>query len=373
VTSLPSGELEGWTPIHVETRRGSPVVDWGHLGQTDFTDPFFEQTLARALRNPACLLFRQKTSIEALEKIAETWSDLRPSGLIFHTSRCGSTLLAQMLAALPHSLVLSEAPPIDQVLSASLHHPGATREKRLTWLRGLVGAFIQARPGVGQRCFIKFDSWHILELPIIRAAFPDVPWVFLYRDPVEVMVSQLKLRGTQMFPGMIDPRIFGLDWASAMQLPLDLYGARVLARIYAAGLDYAAELGGRLINFTQLPNALWETPGRFFDLDLSETEIQQLRQAAKANAKNPVLPYQDDVAAKQREASDELRHWVDEFLSAPYAGLETLRATQEKPLDRGGVGHASRDSAKVQTNAALRSSASSLSRNQSFTTQSITR
>ena len=33
-----------------------------------------------------------------------------PTGFIFHLARCGSTLVSQMLAALPEHIVLSEAP-----------------------------------------------------------------------------------------------------------------------------------------------------------------------------------------------------------------------------------------------------------------------
>ena len=38
---------------------------------------------------------------------------------------------------------------------------------------------------------MKFSSWNVLYLPLVRAAFPVVPWVFVYRHPVEVMVANL--------------------------------------------------------------------------------------------------------------------------------------------------------------------------------------
>ena len=38
---------------------------------------------------------------------------MRPSGFIFHMSRCGSTVISQMLAALAEHVVVSEAGPID--------------------------------------------------------------------------------------------------------------------------------------------------------------------------------------------------------------------------------------------------------------------
>src|SRR5262249_57696026 len=99
----------GWTG-------GGPLVDWWHLGGVRFTDPFFEQTIATAMAHPFNLLFRPATQLRALA--APATPELRPAGLIFHMSRCGSTLVAQMLAALAGNVVLSEPTPLDHVLRA---------------------------------------------------------------------------------------------------------------------------------------------------------------------------------------------------------------------------------------------------------------
>ena len=48
-------------------------------------------------------------------------------------------------------------------------------------------------------------------LGTVRRAFPDVPWVFLFREPVQVLASHLRQRGAHMVPGAIDPALFGLD------------------------------------------------------------------------------------------------------------------------------------------------------------------
>ena len=91
-------------------------MDWCHLGVERFTDPFFDQTIGRRLREPFCLLFRHRTPIDALIDRAAVHPGLRPAGFIFHMSACGSTLIAQMLAAQEKSVVISEADPIDSVL-----------------------------------------------------------------------------------------------------------------------------------------------------------------------------------------------------------------------------------------------------------------
>ena len=43
----------------------------------------------------------------------------------------------------------------------------------------------------GANVVLKFQSALVKHLPTIRAAFPGTPWVFLFRNPLEVMASLL--------------------------------------------------------------------------------------------------------------------------------------------------------------------------------------
>ncbi len=327
-----SAGLAGWTPIRVFGRDGHPWVDWCRLGGGRFVDPFFEQTITHALRNPARLLFRKQTPAEVLEDAEWARLGIPPSGFVFHLSRCGSTLVAQMLAAVPENVVVSEAPPLDRILM--LHHalPGLTRERRISWVRGMINALGQRRAGDEHRYFIKFDSWHVLELSLISEAFPGVPWIFLYRDPTEVMVSQNRLPGTQTIPGMVDPRVFGLEPGALARLTPTEYCATVLARHCEAAVTAMSAPNGRLVNFSELPDVVWRRGGNLFGIDWNEHDVRRMREATRANAKTPALPHVDDRDAKQREATDEIRRAVASWLAEPYARLEALR------LQRGAQG-----------------------------------
>lgn len=351
-------DLAGWTPIDLQWRPEGTRVDWCRLGDTRFTEPFFEQTIATALRDPARLLFRRQTPVAALEALQNDPSALPPRGFIFHLSRCGSTLAAQLLAALPQNLVLSEAPPIDQLLNAQRYDSTLTRERRLAQIRGLVHALGRPRHRDERHLFIKFDSWHMLELPLILEAFPDVPWIFLYREPVEIMVSQHRQRGTQMIPGIVNPWLFGFDPAAVTPMSPDEYCARVLARISVAAAMHARLGRGRLVNFTELPAVMWESLGEFFGLEWTQDDLARMQRGSLADAKNPSLAHADDRAAKQREAGEEIHRLTEALLCEPYEQLETIRLAQADG---------------AESASALAASASSSRLNQSFTTQSITK
>jgi hypothetical protein len=317
--------LAGWVPIRVYWQQDQPMVDWARLGEMLFTNPFFEQTVDRALSHPATLLFRRQTAMDALQEYAEDSPGLRPTGFIFHMSRCGSTLISQMLASLPGNLVLSEARPIDTILRGHFRDPTISEEQRVKWLQRMVSALGQARSPEQKHLFIKFDCWHALALPLIQRAFPGVPWVFLYRQPVEVLMSQQNQRGSQMIPGVLDPALFGWTFPEAAGMGLQHYGARVLARICQAAL--ASSEGGkdRLLNYRQLPGAVWPALLRSWGTDCSPAEVEQMFAASRFHAKNPALLFEDDTAAKNARATPEVRETAARWLDGIYQELEAQR------------------------------------------------
>jgi hypothetical protein len=315
MTPLPPA---GWLPIYLRRNAATLTLDWAIFGDHRLVDPFFEQSVGTLLRHPARLLFRQTTAIEEVEALADAPPELAPAGFIFHISRCGSTLFAQALAADARHSVLSEAPPIDQLLALDAADPGLDFSRRVSRLQGLIHAYARRRRPEEARLFIKFDAWHTLHLPLIRAAFPHTPWVFLHRDPIEVLVSQHRQRGSQFIPGKMDPRPFGIRPGEIPVHDFDTYTARIIRAGCDAALDALALPGspGYVIDYKQLSASL---PGLIRDhFGVPDDEITRaaLAAAIPRNAKNPGMKFIADSEAKHREAGEALRalaaRWLDE-------------------------------------------------------------
>ena len=314
--------LSHWTPLRLFVRDGGMFVDWAHLGANTFIEPFFDQTIAKCLRHPADVLFRHQTPIEVLRDLYEQRRGLQPSGFIFHMSRCGSTLVSQMLASLQRCIAISEARPIDEVLTANVGEV-----QRAEWLRWMIHAL--GRPHHGEDSFfIKFDAWHVMDLPFITRVFPETPWIFLYRDPVEVLVSQTRERGVQVMPTGVPPARFGLSADEPWFTKLNEYAARVLGRICEVALEHHNVGQGRLVNFNELPEAIPVLLEKFFRVSLSGDEIQKVIGTARFDAKRPSLNFENDSAAKQQVASDELKRLSAQFMQPAYEGLERARIGQ---------------------------------------------
>ncbi len=89
----------GWLPIQIVRLGDQLVVDWAYFGAAPLRAPFFEGDIRQALARPFGRLFRYRMTLADFVAHADGTQSLTPSGLIFHMSRCGSTLVSQMLAA----------------------------------------------------------------------------------------------------------------------------------------------------------------------------------------------------------------------------------------------------------------------------------
>ena len=321
-------DFSGWIPGRIDWQANEPLLEWVHLGAQPLIDPFYGETLDGCVRHPAGMLFRHRTALEDLPAIAETQPALPMAGFIFHMSRCGSTLLCQMLAGVAQNSVISEPAPIDEVLRARVRDHRIAAERCGRWFRALMRILAWRRTAAQERAFFKFDCWHTLFLPMIRREFPDVPWIFVFRNPLEVVVSHAKRRGAHMIPGVLEPAMFGWDTSEIARMRPDEYGVRVLGRICEAALDQLrSDLGPGAalpVDYRQLPRAIWPALEAHWKLAFTASQTDQIMAAARLDAKNPVLPFEPDSQEKRARATPELREISHEWLDGPHAQLEAL-------------------------------------------------
>jgi hypothetical protein len=305
-------QLDGWIPARVNWTNGRPTVDWCYLGSRSYKESF-EQTVESCLHFPANLLFRHHTSLETLRQLSEVQPGLRPSGFVFHMSRAGAARISRRLAMHPESIVISEARPVDSILRAHLRNQKISDSERIDWVRWLVSALSQRRVGTERHLFIVFDVCHAMDLPLLRTAFPDVPWVFLYRDPLEALISQMEQRGAETIPDVIPPGYFGLDEAANLLEPEE-YCAEVLAAICRAALRQQGA-GGKLINESQTPEESWSLVSEFFALSGSYDEPE-----ATIADRSDAMTIQKRAAVRER-----LRPVASQRLYPVYEALESAR------------------------------------------------
>jgi hypothetical protein len=304
----------GWLPARVRPRAGELAIDWAWFGDRRLTEPFYDDAVA-AVRHAGPLV---STALADLVGWSDRPASLEPTGLIFHMSRCGSTLASQMLAASGANVVVSEAGPIDAVVRLE-----AGDDERAELLRAMVAALGQVRNVGEARYFLKLDSWHVCALPLFRAAFPRTPWAFLYRAPTAVMVSHARRAGMQLVADLVPPAFYGLDpggraWGED-------YRAQVLGAICDAAVREYPAGGGVLVNYDELPEAVWTRLLPHFDVMSSPEEVAAMTAAAGFDAKSPGVPFTPDAADKRRATTVAIEQVVERRLAGVYQRLEALR------------------------------------------------
>ncbi len=190
--------ISGLIPAAIEPARqpgqASKVywVDIGTHAYQDWQHLFTIERLAQAGLIP--FAFASSLDVLAIDDLIP--DPLIPTGFIFHTSRCGSTLLGKALARAPEHCVVNQGGPLQRGFWASQTNEWQKEmpvdDRSMTMFRNLIFALTRPRLGTEKCSFVKFISWNTLYLDFIARAFPEVHNLFLFRDPVEVIASVIK-------------------------------------------------------------------------------------------------------------------------------------------------------------------------------------
>ena len=306
-----------WLPVNLASVP-EPAIDWIHVGTpAPYLDRF---ALRRALDRPFNRVFRKRMRLDDFIDSAEAGRD--PAGLIFHLGRCGSTLAARMIAAVPGVTVLSELPVVSQGTALAATAPDLTDERRLALLRAIVAAYGGRDPA--RRLVVRFEAHSTLAISLVARAFARTPVAFLYRDPVEVLVAYQRDGGIQSAFGGYNEALW--DPAEIAQWSSDDLVFHVLARICERAELHLAASGGLAINYRDLPGTVPAALLPHFGIAADETARSTMHDIARMNAKIGGVPFVDDSAGKQRLAGEALRAGAEAHLQAHYRALEAFAA-----------------------------------------------
>jgi hypothetical protein len=311
-------DLARWTPVRLDFSGPAPAVDWADLSAERFVEPFFDQTVARWASGPRPRpLIR--TGLEALVAL-DGEPSLEPAGVIFHLSRCGSTLVSRLLGTLSGVVVLAEPAPLNTLLGLD---PDRIDEAALVGaVRLLVRALGRRRHGDERRLMLKCTSWNIRHRAILAAAFPETPWVWVQRDPARVLASLLAeppgWLGLQAAPRQAARR-FGLDPAAVPAMARAEFAARALgAMLEAAATDPARRL---VIDHAELPAAVWTRVVAHLGLDADAAAIQRMVAESRFYSKDPASGVFAGDAPELRPLTDAMRSAAARFAEPGYRAL----------------------------------------------------
>jgi hypothetical protein len=323
-----NADLKGFLPVDAVVVDGRPGLQWMDMSGVSLAEPFFQQTVER-LRDGRRELF---TEFDVLLQLEKQLDSVPPTGFIFHSSRCGSTLVSNACRAINNSIVLSEANAIDKLIARLITDPGDVKTSLYSvFLRGVVHALAQRRAGNEEHLFIKFACCSFALIEQIKRIWPNVPWLFLYRDPVETIVSNLN----DVPPWLLDndrrvlASITGASPAEVAEMSLEELCARTIGSLFstAHSLANGDEL---LLNYKQLSVPVISSVLRFFKVSPSATELETIEHGSQIYSKEAGAKraFVADTEAKQKFASEAVREAAAKWAAGPYQRLEQKRLKQ---------------------------------------------
>ncbi len=257
----------------------------------------------------------------------------------FHESRCGSTLVANAVAAMDpvKHRSYSEAQPPSAALNSvcGRNFSRCTPQQAAQVLRDTLYVMSRSNDPLEERVFFKFQSATTKNLKVFQEAFPEQPWIFVYRDPVQVVMSHIKddpllkgkancMRSKPSPPpeiqeiaekyGVSDPRLLSMEEYCAVHL------AAITESAVASLNDISIP-----VNYETLPGSLYEVVlPKILGRTLSEDEVENIRAISQNYSKGTGgrhREFQDDSEAKTNAASPTVKAAAAKFLQPSFDRL----------------------------------------------------
>lgn len=280
-----------WLPYRYQAK--TRTIHWC-LPQGHAIEPFHDQYIEHCRGQLLNQLITPKTSIKPLIEGQVTTVPLAPAGFIFHLSRCGSTLVSGCLAELNNTCVLSESPLLTELLlDDSLDEK--TKQYLLPQLIHLQSITTPGRHNI----IIKWNAWDIFFWPLIRSLYPQVPVLFLVRNPVEILASHQRSVGRHMAG---DKSLAHLDAVFSVDRPENILDLRIniLRRLISEMLCVADERGVLIVDYPALtPEKIVAIAG-FFNVAMTVEEHKRIHQRTAVHSKELNRPFAQDSQWKRQ-------------------------------------------------------------------------
>lgn len=289
-----------------------------------------------------------------------------PAGLIFHLSRCGSTVLSEMFRPLLNYQVVAESEAIGNMFQIF----NCSEEKQVIALQNMIGLFQHSLCTNDEGLIIKLSSWNAVAIRIFQMAFPDTPCFFLYREPSEIMVSMLKKPPPWLDRKKIEIKLEENNRAENGNLQCDFY-TEMLARVHYTNTLSDTELYARLLgdicrcianapqpvlsmDYTSLPESMPDIIAPYFGIKIKSTDLNRIMAASQRDTKviGSRKSFVPDSENKQKAVTAEIKQAVEYHISPMLKILkrESL-STDRFKLEPDSSKHASDDGSEKEKKA----------------------
>lgn len=328
-------------------------IDW-NLQKKDVTKvPFFKHLIQQS-GNCAKEDDRLRVDIADIVRRVRAYDDmgskkvhsLEMSGTVFHQSRCGSTLVSNLLLASnpQEHRVYSEAIPPNHVAQACSDPLDCDTVKATQLLKDVFYLMGRSNNPNEKRVFYKLQAKPVKQIQLWTQAAPEAPWMFVYRDLVEVMMSYSKSKSKyekcnrrRNNPDQFVRDILKKSGRSAKSLSDEELCAADLTSLCEAALkEHESNVKGTFVNYSSLPAAMWTSiVPDILKIPLNRDQIENMKSIGGVYSKSAPTSkkrwqegssegFLDDSEKKRSKASPKIQNAADTFVSNTYGRLNAF-------------------------------------------------
>jgi len=312
-----------WLPYRYQPK--SQLINWlipfGHP-----TEPFQDEYISRCRQHLLNQIIQPSTIEFALQQ-SENLTDEQPAGFIFHLSRCGSTLISGCLSELESTCVFSESPLLTEVLLDNNLTP-SQQKNSLRAVINLQAAAFPNRPNM----IIKWNAWDIFRWDIIRALYPQVPVIFLVREPVEILASHQRSAGRHMAGDISLANLHPVFSRVSSEQTLLAWQSGVLAAVLSEMSRVKNNNSILCLDYKSIDRAGINEVCHHFGL---QPHLERFTQRLQFHSKTPQIIFSNDNQIKQAIFSDADKAFIQEAILPLYKDFlnpdcETRRVLYEQ-------------------------------------------
>jgi hypothetical protein len=292
-------------PIDIVWQDRNPLILIGEICADEIdSSPFWDLAIAKGARRTALLPLDSMPLYEGSVGLA---------GAIHHMTRCGSTALLRQFHALDRVVGLSEPFIFFKLLTKASADPSLAQVR----LRRLVGMFSDGLAPISDRLVIKWPTLLCRSAAVLAEALPEVPMVFIYRRPEEVLAS-IQSNPLGNVRDLSELLLEGPSGKIAQNEVTQGIGA--VAHLLAANCRWIAQVETvQRLDYAELPEAGWRNVAPYFGFDLSPAQVAAMQAEAMRDAKKPDNTFVPDSLCKRRTASVEVRQLATDVVKPALA------------------------------------------------------
>lgn len=321
-------------------------LDWHLQKSNPSTVPMFRDLVAQSVhcqRNSIKMdLRKMATKARLLDAAGGTTTHaLKLSGVVFHETRCGSTLVANLLAGFSPETnrVYSESGPPVTALRMCDGVATCNAPAHDALVRDVFYMMGRSNNPREKHVFFKIQSVGVRSIDVFTRVFSQTPWLFVYRDGVEIVMSHLKskdqpdavcLRSRNRPPAMLRDLVQAAGKELKSLSSTEFCAAHLASLCQAALTEHTKNPErAKFVNYATLPEVMWESvlPGHF-GIDVNSAEIERMTNVASVYSKGrgpkANREWESDSQKKQDKAWEQIRSAVELFVRGPFDKMEEL-------------------------------------------------